>query len=73
MDKYDVFAKDALAQMGAEALEELLRDAPPTEDEEELRIRNSCWLRWRGGARKMDRTPKLLFAAIGPWHLVART
>jgi hypothetical protein len=43
MDKYDLFAKDAMEQMGAEALEELLREAPPTEDEEELRIRNACW------------------------------
>jgi hypothetical protein len=42
-DCYDEFASIAVAQMGCEALEALLRSAPKTADPEELRLRNACW------------------------------
>jgi hypothetical protein len=52
MDKYDVFAKDALELMGAKTLEELLREAPPTEDEEELKLRHACWAALKRRSKK---------------------
>jgi len=38
-DRFTGFARDALAQMGCEAFEALLREGPPTADPEELRLR----------------------------------
>jgi hypothetical protein len=42
-DRFAEFARDALASLGCEALEALLRSAPLTRDPEELRLRNACW------------------------------
>ena len=43
MMREEKFAAGALAQMGCEAMEALLRSAPPTVDPDELRLRNACW------------------------------
>jgi len=42
-DRFTEFARDALAQMGCEALEALLRKAPLTNYPEELKLRGACW------------------------------